>query len=177
MRHALPPPHRYTAGVLYTNPTIPCSVSYILPLPRPSRHRPQEHSDDRPRREISAARRTKHEAILALLTHRNVEAAAKSIGVAPTALFRWMQVPEFDAAYCKARRDAFKQSVGRLQQASGVAVTTLLKLAVDPNAPAAVRARAAYYILTLTAKAIEIDDIEKRVADLERAAELSKQTR
>jgi hypothetical protein len=63
-----------------------------------------------------------------------------------------------------------KQSVGRLQQASGAAVTTLLKLAVDPGVPAAVKARAAYYILTLTAKAIEIDDIEKRVAELEQAA-------
>ena len=81
---------------------------------------------------------------------------------------------KFDAAYNKARRDASRQSVGRLQQASGAAVTTLLELAVDPNVPAAVRARAAYYILTLTAKAIEIDDIEKRVAELERAAELSR---
>ena len=120
--------------------------------------------------------RKKEEAIIALLSHRNVEEAAKSIGVAPKTLFRWMQVPEFDAAYSKARRDAFKQSVGRLQQASGAAVTTLLKLAVDPGAPPAVKARAAYYILTLTAKAIEIDDIEKRVAELESAAELSKQT-
>lgn len=87
-----------------------------------------------------------------------------------------MQAPEFDAAYSKARRDAFKQSVGRLQQASGAAVTTLLKLAVDANAPAAVRARAAYYILTLTAKAIEMDDIERRAAELEQAAELSKRS-
>jgi hypothetical protein len=56
------------------------------------------------------------------------------------------------------------------------AVTTLLKLAVDSNAPAAVRARAAYYILTLATKAIEIEDIEARAAELERAAELSKQS-
>lgn len=56
-------------------------------------------------------------------------------------------------------------------------MTTLLKLAVDSNAPAAVRARAAYYILTLATKAIEIEDIEARVAELERAAELAKQSR
>jgi hypothetical protein len=41
--------------------------------------------------------RKKEEAIVALLTHRNVEEAAKSIGLAPKTLFRWMQVPEFDA--------------------------------------------------------------------------------
>ena len=110
-----------------------------------------------------------------LLTHRNVEEAAKAVGLAPKTLVRWLQVPEFDADYRKARRDAFRQSVARLQQASSAAVTTLLKLAVDQNAPAAVKARAAYYILTLATKAIEIKDIDARVAELERAAELSKQ--
>jgi hypothetical protein len=67
--------------------------------------------------------------------------------------------------------------MARLQQASGAAVTTLLKLAVDPSTPAAVKARAAYYILTLGTKAIETEDIEDRVAELERAMELSKQGR
>jgi hypothetical protein len=121
--------------------------------------------------------RKKEEAIIALLTHRNVEEAAKAVGLAPKTLFRWLQVPEFDADYRKARRDAFRQSVARLQQASGAAVTTLLKLAVDPNAPAAVKARAAYYILTLGTKAMETEDIDVRVTELEQAAELSKQGR
>jgi hypothetical protein len=53
----------------------------------------------------------------------------------------------------------------------------LLKLAVDPNVPAAVKARAAYYILTLGTKAMETEDIDVRVTELERAAELSKQGR
>lgn len=121
--------------------------------------------------------RKKDEAIIALLTHRNVEEAAKAVGLAPKTLFRWLRVPEFDADYRKARRDSFRQSVARLQQASSAAVTTLLKLVVDQNAPAAVKARAAYYILTLATKAIEIEDIDARVAELERAAELSKQGR
>ena len=80
-----------------------------------------------------------------------------------------MQVPEFDADYRNARRDSFHQAVARLQQASGAAVTTLLKLAVDPNVPAAVKARAAYYILTLGTKAMETEDIDVRVTELERA--------
>jgi hypothetical protein len=48
---------------------------------------------------------------------------------------------------------------------------------VDPNAPAAVKARAAYYILTLGTKAMETEDIEARVAELERATEASKKNR
>jgi hypothetical protein len=119
--------------------------------------------------------RKMEEAIAALLTQRNVEEAAKSIGIASRTLFRWQQVPEFDSAYRKARRDGFRQAVARLQQASGAAVTTLLKLAVDPNAPAAVKARAAYYIPTLATKAMETDDIDARVAELERATEFPEQ--
>ncbi len=117
--------------------------------------------------------RKKEDAIIALLTQRNVEEAARSIGIATQTLVRWMKVPEFDSAYRDARRSAFAQSVARLQQASSAAVTTLLKLAVNPNAPAAVKARAAYSILTLATKAIELDDVEKRVAELERAADLA----
>jgi hypothetical protein len=41
----------------------------------------------------------------------------------------------------------------------------------------AVKARAAYYILTLGTKAMETEDIDVRIAELERAAELSKQGR
>lgn len=114
--------------------------------------------------------RKKEEAIIALLTHRNVEDAAKSIGIASKTLYRWMQIQEFELAYRQARRAAFQQSVARLQHASSAAATTLLKLTVDPNAPAAVKARTAYYILTLGTKAMETEDIEVRVADLERAA-------
>jgi hypothetical protein len=58
----------------------------------------------------------------------------------------------------------------RLQQASSAAVTTLLKVMVDPSAPHSTRVRAADSVLDHSAKAIEIEDIEARVAELERAA-------
>src|SRR5215469_11792656 len=80
--------------------------------------------------------RKKEAAIAALLTHRNIEEAAQSVGVSGVTLIKWMKVPEFDQAYREARRDAFRQSVAHLQQASGAAVTTLLKIMVDPGAPA-----------------------------------------
>ena len=54
--------------------------------------------------------RKKEAAIIALLTKRNIEEAAKSIGVVPNTLLRWMKEPEFDAAYREARRLAFGQS-------------------------------------------------------------------
>jgi transposase-like protein len=118
--------------------------------------------------------RKKEEAIAALLTQRNLDEAAKSIGIAPNTLLKWMKQPEFEAAYREARRAAFRQSIARLQQASGAAVSTLLKIMVDTNAPHSTRVRAADSVLDHSAKAIEIEDIEARVSELERAAEQAK---
>jgi hypothetical protein len=113
-------------------------------------------------------------AIAALLTHRSIEEAAKATGVGTQTLMRWMKLPEFDSAYREARRDAFRQSVARLQQASTAAVSTLLKIMVDPAAPHSVRVRAADSVLDHAKQAIEIEDVEVRVAALEQVAELRK---
>ena len=113
--------------------------------------------------------RKKDAAIIALLTSRNQDEAAKSIGIAPNTLLNWQKVPEFQTAYREARRAAFAQSIARLQQASSAAVSVLVKIMVDPNSPASTRVRAADSVLDHAAKAIEIEDIEVRVAALEEA--------
>jgi hypothetical protein len=113
-------------------------------------------------------------AILALLTARSIEDAARTANVPPRTLHRWLQDPEFDAAYRKARRAANSQANARLQQATGAAVSTLLKIMVDTNTPPSVRVRAADSVLDHAKQAIEIEDIDVRVAALEQAAELSK---
>jgi len=114
----------------------------------------------------------KEEAIAALLSQRNTEEAARAVGVAHKTLLRWLQIPEFQTAYREARRAAFSQSIARLQQATGAAVSTLLKVMVDPSTPASTKVRAADSVLDHSAKAIEIEDIEARVSELERAAAL-----
>ena len=58
-----------------------------------------------------------------------------------------------------------------MQQASSAAVSTLLKIMVDAIAPASTRVRAGDSVLDHSAKSIELEDIEARVADLERAAQ------
>jgi hypothetical protein len=57
---------------------------------------------------------------------------------------------------------------------SSAAVSTLGKVMLDSATPPATRVRAADSILNHTSKAIEIEDIERRVSELERAAEESK---
>jgi hypothetical protein len=113
--------------------------------------------------------RKKEEAILALLSQPSVEQAARTASISPRTLLRWLDIPEFKAAYHKARRDAFSQATARLQQASGAAASMLLKIMVDKEAPPSSRLRAAESILSHAAKAIEMEDIETRVAALETA--------
>src|ERR1039457_562269 len=114
--------------------------------------------------------RKQEEAIVALLSHRSIDDAAQAIHIAPRTLLRWMKDPEFQAAYREARRLTFRQSVARLQQASSAAVSTLLKVMVDSATPAATKVRAADSVLDHSAKAIEIEDIEARLSEVERAA-------
>ena len=50
----------------------------------------------------------------------------------------------------------------------------VLKVMVDPSSPPSVRVRAADSVLDHAKQAIEIEDVEVRVAALEQAAELAK---
>ena len=120
-------------------------------------------------RNVTTLKPKQEEAILALLSNRTVEDAARAIKIAPRTLYRWQQDPVFDSAVRKARRDGYSQSIARLQQASGVAVSVLMKVLVDPATPASVKVRAVDSVLSHAAKAIEIEDIEARVAALEQA--------
>jgi hypothetical protein len=114
--------------------------------------------------------RKQEDAIAALLTQRNVEDAARAAGIGTRTLLRWLKLPEFQTAYREARRAAFGQAVARLQQGASAAATTLLKTMIDTHTPASVRIRAAEAIFNHAAKAIEIEDIEARVSELERVA-------
>jgi len=117
----------------------------------------------------SKLKRKMEQAVTALLTARNLEEAAKSVGVSPKPLQRWQKLPDFEKA--------FRQSMAKLQQASVPAVTTLLRVMVDPASPLAVKARCAYYILEETRKGIETEEIEARPAELERFTEQSRRGR
>jgi hypothetical protein len=119
----------------------------------------------------------KEAAILALLTARSIEEAARTANVPPRTLFRWLKEPEFDAAYRKAKRAAFGQATARLLYLTSAAVSTLGTVMLAPSTPPATKVRAADSILDHTAKSIEIEDIDARVTELERAAEDAKSHR
>jgi hypothetical protein len=79
--------------------------------------------------------RKKEEAIAALLSQRNMEEAARVVGISAKTLSRWLKLPEFREAYRQARGEAINQSTARLQQAAGPAVSTLMKIMLTADAP------------------------------------------
>jgi hypothetical protein len=121
--------------------------------------------------------RKMEEAVAALLAHRNHEEAARSVGISPATLLRWQKLPEFQNAYREARRAVHGQSIARLQQATSAAVSTLLKVMVDAGTPPSTKVRAADSVLDHSSKAIELEDIEARLAALEQATEAPKKSR
>jgi transposase-like protein len=115
--------------------------------------------------------RKQDEAIAALLSQRSIEDAARVVGVTEKTLRRWMREPQFNVQYLRARREGVSQAIARMQQATGAAGAVALKLMTDPSVPAAVRLRAAEFVFDRSIKGIELEDIEARVLELERAME------
>ena len=111
----------------------------------------------------------KQRAILALMQYPTLEKAAQAVGVHPTTIRRWMQQPEFRDALVQARREVFSQATGRLQQATQLAVTTLIKTMADTNTSASTRVQASTATLSQAAKAVELEDIATRLMALEEA--------
>jgi len=64
--------------------------------------------------------------------------------------------------------------VARLQHGSSAAVSTLVKVMLDPATPPSTKVSAADRILNHAAKAIELEDIDARMSEVERATEALK---
>ena len=104
--------------------------------------------------------RQREQLILALLQQPGLEKAAAAVGISTVTAWRITKTPEFKEEYRQARREAFIQSLGRLQQAAGAATSTLMKIMVDPTAPAGSRVRAADRVLEHAQRALELEDIQ-----------------
>jgi hypothetical protein len=106
--------------------------------------------------------------VLALLQQPSLEKAAAALKISAVTAWRISKMPEFQKEYRRARQEAYGQAIGRLQQASGVAVSAILRVLADPQHSAASRVRAADCVLHHAAKACEWEDLSVRVAELER---------
>lgn len=118
--------------------------------------------------------RGQEKAIIALLTEPTLKQAAKTAGIGEATLWRWLQDPEFAEQYRSARKQTVSQAVSRLQQACGEAVDTLRSIMTDDAAPAPSRVTAAKAVLETSLKAVEMEELEKRIEKLEKLQETSR---
>ena len=112
----------------------------------------------------------KTRALQALLQYGTKEKAAQEAGISVVTLWRWLKQPPFQEALHQARREAFSQSTGRLQQASSAAVSTLLRVMARPDTPASSKVQASRSVIELSQKSFELEDMEIRLARLEKLA-------
>jgi tRNA A37 N6-isopentenylltransferase MiaA len=118
--------------------------------------------------------RKAEEAIAALLTAENVEHAAQQAGIGYRTLHRWLREDaDFQQAYRLARREVVHQAQAQIQKATGRAVATLIAVMDDPLAPPGAKVTAARVILEQAVRAIELDDLEARIAALEQVQKAS----
>jgi hypothetical protein len=117
----------------------------------------------------------KEEAILALLTARSVEEAARSANIPSRTLYRWMKEPDFASAFRQAKSVAFAQAVARVQQGAGAAVSTMMRLMVDATVPPATRLRAAELVYKHAQDGIETEGFDERLSALEQTSEALKE--
>src|SRR5262249_16641934 len=68
-----------------------------------------------------------------LLLTTSIRGAARRAGIGRKALRAWMQEPEFQAAYRRARTELVEQTIGRLVGAGALALKKLIALLNDPS--------------------------------------------
>jgi hypothetical protein len=109
------------------------------------------------------------QAIAALLAEPTVQDAARAAKVSYASLKGWLQEHEFVTAYRAARREVLEQAIGRLQQACGQAVETLVRNLSCGKGP--VEVRAALGVLDQAARGLETTDLLAEVEALRQELE------
>jgi hypothetical protein len=110
----------------------------------------------------------KEKALSCLMSSSSVIEAAKKAGLGHRTLMRWLsEDDDFKSAYLTVRRQGMSHTIAMLQQSTGEAVTALREVTGDPDIPANARVGAAKVILELAMKALEVEDLERRISALE----------
>src|SRR5262245_5082366 len=113
--------------------------------------------------------RKQDQIITALVSCASIAEAAGQCGLAEVTVRRWLKQDAFQQAYRDARQQVVQQAIVQVQQATGEAVATLRQVMQAAEAPASAKVSAAKTILETAVKAVELEDLEARIAALEAA--------
>lgn len=104
-------------------------------------------------------------AIPHLVSSPTLEEGRRRAEIANGTLYNWLKDPEFRRELQRQRNEVAKDALDHLKGAAGKAVDTLIRL-MDSQKPY-IRKAAAEKIIDYTLKAIEIEEIEERLAKVE----------
>ncbi|HEY3311211.1 MAG TPA: hypothetical protein VGK00_06175 [Anaerolineales bacterium] len=111
-------------------------------------------------------------AIAALLTERDIRAAAIKAEVSERALYRWLDLPDFKAELQTASRQAIDTAILRLSELTGQAVDTLRDVMTDKATSAGTRVQAANIALARLLDLRELQELEERLQRIEKELNL-----
>lgn len=111
-------------------------------------------------------------AIAALLTERDIRAAALKCEVSERVLYRWLELPEFKTELRAASKQAIDTAILRLSELSGQAVETLREVMTDKEASAGTRVQAANIALARLLDLRELQELEERLQKIEKELNL-----
>jgi hypothetical protein len=105
--------------------------------------------------------------IAALLAKPTVSAAAKAAGVSTRTAQRRMRDAEFEAKFRAAKVGLIRQTTSRLTANASKAAEVLRKVFDDRKATPGARVAAATQTIRLTLEGYELEELERRISDLE----------
>ena len=113
------------------------------------------------------------QAISALLTEKDIRSAASKVGVSEQTLYVWIREDTFKQALQLCKRDALSLAMMQLQYNAQLATNTLVDILQSDKAGLPTKITAARTLLDFAFKAVEIEDIQERLATLEQQYEKS----
>lgn len=107
-------------------------------------------------------------AVVALLSAPSITDAAKQARIPRRTLERWLtDDDEFQRRYGRARREMMRQATSALARSAARAVLVLDGLMRSKRTPASVRVRAARGVVELALRAVEFEDVVRRLDQVE----------
>lgn len=106
--------------------------------------------------------------IIALMSKATTEEAIKEAGINRSTAYKYLRDPDFSNEYRRIRRETMQQVTSKLQNASFIAVETLLDVMADKElSTSSSRVQASRTVLENAYKGIEMDDLQQRIEQLE----------
>ena len=109
----------------------------------------------------------KNAALIALLEHSTVAAAAEASGISQPTMFRYLQDAKFWEKYQEAKKSIVDAALTELQKATSDAVTVLTTIMRDDTVSPASRVNAAKSILSFAVQTTQVEDALRRIEILE----------